>query len=235
MATPISGPWSSKNEANVSTLARSIARLVRGPKAQQLTGNSDKVEIAWWFAPTGDQYRIKGRAFILPRPDHPLYEKFTPHAKRLSPRKNQERGDFDWEQERRRIFEKLSPTIRASFCRPVPGTPLSARDRKGNGHGGDDGDKETRDYDPNEWPAELKMDGDKNLIDKSLHNFALMCVSGPWEPPLSYFGACARGGPLTQPPANLLSLTYIQCHRAILGRLVSRDQHSQLGVEASDT
>lgn len=139
---------------------------VRGPKAQQLTGSSDKVEIAWWFAPTGDQYRITGRAFILPRPDHPLHKQFQEHAKRLAPPMTKTKEEFDWESERRRIFEKLSPAIRASFCRPIPGTPLAAKDRQDGG----------KDYDPNDWPVELKMDGDKELIEQSLSNFSLIVI-----------------------------------------------------------
>jgi len=122
------------------------------------------MELVWWFSPTGDQYRITGRAYILPRPDHELYSVFAEHARRLSPPKTKAGGDFDWEAERYRIFEKLSPPIRASFLRPIPGTPLSSQDRKDGGE----------DYDPNDWPKELTMDGDKKLIDKALSNFALM-------------------------------------------------------------
>ena len=38
--------------------------------------------------------------------------------------------DFNWEDERVRQFRKLSPELRASFVRPVPGTKLSDWDGK---------------------------------------------------------------------------------------------------------
>lgn len=134
------------------------------PKSQQLTKNPH-FELAWWFAPSGDQFRITGRAYILGRPDHPATSTFlSEHGKRLAPPGLQGDGEFNWEDERKRIYEKISPPIRASFARPIPGTPLKESERKEGGGG---------DYNPNDWPAELKMDGDKKLLEESYHNFAL--------------------------------------------------------------
>ena len=122
------------------------------------------MEIAWWFAPTGDQYRITGNAFIIGKPGDETAQSFAEHAKRLAP--SGIKGEFNWEDERRRIFEKCSPPIKASFVRPIPGTPLKADER---------GDKSGKDYNPHDWPLELK-DGDEELLEKSLSNFALMWV-----------------------------------------------------------
>lgn len=139
----------------------------RAPKSQQLSKES-KFEIAWWFAPSGDQFRITGRAYVLGRPDHPTTKAFLEeNGARLAPpsfESGQEKS-FNWEDERKRIFEKISPPIRASFARPIPGTPLKASDRKGDNDG--------KDYEPKEWPKELKMDDDKELVEKSFSNFAL--------------------------------------------------------------
>jgi pyridoxamine 5'-phosphate oxidase len=131
------------------------------------------MEIAWWFAPSGDQFRITGHAYVFGRPDHPTSVSFLKeHASRLAPPAfaKDKKGDeeFNWEDERRRIFEKISPPIRASFVRPIPGTPLKAGER---GDDSKDGGKE--DYEPKDWPAELEMDGDKKLLEESYSNFAL--------------------------------------------------------------
>lgn len=141
-------------------LIRSVSS--RAPKSQQL-GKDDKIEIAWWFAPSGDQFRITGHAYVYGRPDHPLSQLFLQHhAKRLAPPGN--RDNFNWEDERKRIFDKISPPIRASFARPIPGTPLKASERN-------DGTDE--DYNPNDWPEAVKPDDDKDLVAKCYNNFAL--------------------------------------------------------------
>lgn len=150
-----------------------VLTMTSAPKSQQLAKNPN-FELAWWFAPSGDQFRIKGRAYVLGRPDHEITKTFlSENAKRLSPPSFlKDKGEeFNWEDERRRIFEKISPPIRASFVRPIPGTPLKQSDRNDKHQGGSG--KGEGDYDPKSWPEELKMDGDKDLIEKSYANFAL--------------------------------------------------------------
>jgi hypothetical protein len=137
--------------------------LSSAPKSQQLHKDG-KMELAWWFAPSGDQFRITGTAFLVGRPDHEVTKSFNEqHAKRLAPVGIQ--GDFNWEDERKRIYDKISPPIRASFARPIPGTALKASER---------GEPNGEDYNPQDWPLELKTDGDKALLEKSFSNFALM-------------------------------------------------------------
>lgn len=120
------------------------------------------------------QYRIRGRAFILPHPSHPLFAQF-PHS-RLSPYSSGKESTtkFDWDSERVRIFRKMSPALRASYCRPTPGTPLS--------HGGENGG----DIDPKDFPSELPTDleakttEEKELIKIALLNMALIVIE-PFE------------------------------------------------------
>ena len=156
-----SNPSDGNDNADVSSEILLSTTDIRAPKSQQLSQN-DKIEIAWWFAPSGDQYRITGRAFIYGHPSNPISKSFIDnHAKRLSPPKLV--GKFNWEDERKRIFEKCSPGIKASFYRPAPGTPL-----KGNGKNG-------KDIDMNEFPTELK-DEDMNkegVRERCMENFAL--------------------------------------------------------------
>lgn len=122
------------------------------------------------MTPVMHQYRIRGRAFILPHPSHPLYAKF-PHS-RLSPyTKSQESSKpFDWDSERVRIFRKMSPALRASYCRPTPGTPLSH-----NGENGTDIDPKTF---PTELPTDLdaKTDEEKMHIKEALLNMAIIVI-----------------------------------------------------------
>lgn len=66
---------------------------------------------------------------------------------------------FDWARERKRIFEKLSPGLLASFARPTPGSPhpnsasLSARGGPGSL------DERAKDKLESPWPLELPQPG----------------------------------------------------------------------------
>lgn len=101
-----------------------------GPKASQIAA-SPPISLAWWLFPTKTQFRITADAFIFPPPSHPLHSKFP--ADRLAPSPN-----FNWEAERLRIWRKMSPDLRASFVRPIPGTKLEE--------------------DPEKWPTQLPTD-----------------------------------------------------------------------------
>lgn len=131
---------------------------VRGPKGEQLVENGS-TEIAWWLEPTKHQFRIRSHAFLLPPPGHPLKDKFP--SERLAPF-----DGFDWEQERLRVFRKMSPPLRASFVRPIPGTPLDQ---------GEGSDPATY---PKELPTDLeaKTDKDKELVKQALEHLALIVL-----------------------------------------------------------
>ncbi|GAA6059845.1 hypothetical protein JCM10212_003757 [Sporobolomyces blumeae] len=135
----------------------------RTPKSVQMAANP-AVEIAWWLAATQHQYRIVGKAYILASPafakasDSP---KFPFPADELSPYPG-----FNWEDERIRQFRKLSPELRASFVRPIPGTKLSEWDGKME----DLPEKLVEGYD------EAKSDDEKKQLDEALRNFALIVI-----------------------------------------------------------
>jgi len=103
-----------------------ISVVYRTPKSMQLAADPS-VEIAWWLAATQHQFRILGKAYILPSPafSSSSNTKFPFPSDKLAPY-----PDFNWEDERIRQFRKLSPELRASFVRPVPGTKLSEWDGK---------------------------------------------------------------------------------------------------------
>ncbi|GAA6017928.1 hypothetical protein JCM11491_001222 [Sporobolomyces phaffii] len=134
----------------------------RTPKSNQLA-QDPAVEIAWWLAATQHQFRILGKAYILPSPAFAAASstKFPFPADKLAPY-----PDFDWEHERIRQFRKLSPELRASFVRPVPGTKLSDWDGKME----DLPETLVEGYD------EAKTDEEKRHLDQALHNFALIVI-----------------------------------------------------------
>jgi tRNA-dihydrouridine synthase 2 len=67
----------------------------------------------------------------------------------LAPRSS--KGEtFDWAAERSRIFAKLSPSLRASFARPTPGSKHPQGDVKGAGEG-----EAAHEVGETEWPKEL--------------------------------------------------------------------------------
>jgi hypothetical protein len=114
------------------------------------------VQIAWWIDGSQEQYRIAGKAHIIPAPGHALHRHFV-HT--LSEGQN-----YDWEAKRIEVFKKMSPVMKASWCRPTPGSRLE---------GGEDEAKK--------WPVEIEepKPGDeegKRLWDMSLSNFALVII-----------------------------------------------------------
>ncbi|KAG0151531.1 hypothetical protein CROQUDRAFT_503238 [Cronartium quercuum f. sp. fusiforme G11] len=137
---------------------------IRSPKIDQLIDKQSKVQdgkpasICWWFASTGEQYRIQANAYIYPPPSlESKFPKFMPAGKTLSP-ENMEQVEFDWEAERRRIFEKISPELKASFLRPAPGKPL---------------EEVPSDQSSSHWPTEITTDAQKTL---ALDRFALIVL-----------------------------------------------------------
>ncbi|GAA6038899.1 hypothetical protein JCM8097_000563 [Rhodosporidiobolus ruineniae] len=152
----------------------------RSPKARQLA-SSPSVELAWWLTATQHQFRIQGSAYILPSPSFSHTSTATPSASsardadpvassafsfpfpeaKLAPY-----DGFSWEQERQRQFRKLSPELRASFYRPVPGTTIAE-------WGGKMEDL------PQELPESVeKAEGEeqKKQVEQALKNMALVVI-----------------------------------------------------------
>ncbi|KAF9260850.1 hypothetical protein L218DRAFT_562892 [Marasmius fiardii PR-910] len=86
------------------------------PKVNQIIANPN-VQIHWYIEGTREQFRISGKTFIVPSPEHTNCECHKDSIKPLY-------FEFDWEAKRMAIFKGLSSHMRASWCRPVPGTPL---------------------------------------------------------------------------------------------------------------
>lgn len=142
---------------------------IRTPKVSQINSNAH-VHIVHWIEGTQEQFRFNGRAVIVPSPCHALYQ----HFMRVIPnqRSNGSYGiaalvdsGFDWEKKRIDIFKSLSGHMRATWCRPVPGSPLTG------------GEEEAR-----KWPARLEEPGvdsdeeSKSNWETALANFALLVI-----------------------------------------------------------
>lgn len=157
----------------------------RTPKVRQLAQNA-RVEIAWWIPGIQEQFRIAGRAYVLPSPEFGTDTVVPPVGEVLAGEKAQMElgvrkleGDFpgaelggegfDWEGKRVEVFDTMSGHMKASWVRPVPGTPLP---------GGYAAAKE--------WPESLPKlseveEGDggeesKRLLKDALKNFALVVI-----------------------------------------------------------
>ena len=124
-------------------------------------------------ASTAHQFRIRGRSYIYGQEGHPINATFP--VARLSPPGI---TPFNFNEERKRIFRKMSPGLRASYCRPVPGTPL---------------DSTNPPIDPSTFPKELPIDLDENAseqekawLEEAMGQMALLVIE-PFEVDWSVF------------------------------------------------
>jgi len=128
---------------------------VRTPKVHQLKANPN-VELAWWIEGTQEQFRISGKAYVFSAPEKSVSTLPQPFTE----------SKINWEEERQEGFKKLSGFMKASWCRPTPGTPL-------NEHGGKEAAKK--------WPQKLPEQGEgteeeEKQLKEALSNFALLVV-----------------------------------------------------------
>lgn len=112
-------------------------------KYQELEENPN-VELAFWMEKTGVQFRISGKAAVLPnKPEEKsALEKIL---KETLHTKGSEATPEYWTKKRDEEFEKMSGHLRATFARPPPGTPLE--DLK-------EGEK------PGDWSESIKPPGE---------------------------------------------------------------------------
>nr|AAS66952.1 orf-3 [Melampsora lini]AAS66954.1 orf-3 [Melampsora lini] len=138
---------------------------IRSPKIDQLVNRKEDVQdgqsasVCWWFADSGEQYRIRALTYIVPPPSLELeFPKFIPSDKKLNPL-NLGSLEFNWESERKRVFEKVSPELQASFLRSIPGEALENLSN----------DQLPKTY----WPTKINTDEEKS---KALDRFALVIL-----------------------------------------------------------
>ncbi|KAK0465855.1 uncharacterized protein EV420DRAFT_797973 [Desarmillaria tabescens] len=142
----------------------------RTPKTSQIISNPH-VQLAWWIEGAKEQYRVAGLATIIPAPTNSLYKHFL-HSTQAG-NSNGSMGilfkeGFDWEAKRQEVFKSMSPYMKASWCRPTPGSPLVG------------GEEEAK-----KWPLKLEepnaegewsSEENKRLWETALSHFALLVV-----------------------------------------------------------
>ncbi|KAF5385152.1 hypothetical protein D9615_001080 [Tricholomella constricta] len=140
---------------------------IRTPKTTQIISNPH-VQIAWWIDSTQEQFRISGLASAIPTPANALYKHFlhnVRNAKSTSAVAALSREGFDWEAKRKQMFKSMSGHMKASWCRPVPGTRLEGEEEEAR-----------------KWPVKLEEPGDdadeetRRNWETALANFALLIV-----------------------------------------------------------
>ncbi|KAG2050338.1 hypothetical protein BDR06DRAFT_998680 [Suillus hirtellus] len=133
---------------------------IRTPKVAQIMSNpSHRVEAHFWTKATNEQFRVSGHAAIYPSPElqenkgiegvGEVYDAFRSQG-------------WDWEDERQRQFDSVGAHMRASWCRPVPGSPMDSYS------------------DAEKWPVTVAKPGEEGYDAKNYEeargNFALLLI-----------------------------------------------------------
>ncbi|KAI0066598.1 hypothetical protein BV25DRAFT_1905609 [Artomyces pyxidatus] len=131
----------------------------RTPKAKQIAHQS-AVEVCWWIDGSADQFRFAGRARVVGAP--PLELKPLPGCAALAAL---DAAGFDWEAKHHEMFDAVSEHMRASWCRPPPGSVLEGGYEEMDG-----------------WPTSVKRTGEaetdeeKKFTQQAFGNYALMAI-----------------------------------------------------------
>ena len=126
-----------------------------------MTGNP-RVEIAWWIASTQEQFRIAGTAYIIPASSH-VQQGIINSPEDQEAMAELKREGFDWEMKRRAVFDSMSGHMKATWCRPPPGSRLEGRYEEAG----------------KSWPKMLPKLGSKENereLEVALGNFALVVI-----------------------------------------------------------
>ncbi len=92
------------------------------PKAAQLASDPT-FEIAWWIENTAVQFRIQGKAYVVPNHDQ-VSDELKKCVEKIAGKGDEANPEW-WISERKRLWkDSMSGHLRASFARPTPGTPL---------------------------------------------------------------------------------------------------------------
>ncbi|SJL03010.1 uncharacterized protein ARMOST_06355 [Armillaria ostoyae] len=143
----------------------------RTPKTSQIISNPH-VQLAWWIEGAKEQYRVTGLATIIPVPTNGLHKHFLHYTQAGKDNNGAmtmlRKEGFDWEVKRQEVYRGMSPYMKASWCRPIPGSPLVG------------GEEEAK-----KWPVKLEepnADGEwsseenKRLWETALSHFALVVI-----------------------------------------------------------
>ncbi|CAO1636885.1 unnamed protein product [Parajaminaea phylloscopi] len=183
---PFDKAWEGSRSLVLSTTDIRAPKALEMIKAAEQSGEGSRGEIVWWQESSQIQLRLNGVYHLLPTASHPLAKSFP--RQRLAPLPAQGSSDseqkktFDWAKERSRQWEKLSPSLLASFVRPTPSGPHPHNDKFkafGQGEGAAEGE-DSKDEVNQPWPQELpppdkaETEEQKRQLAESEKNFALI-------------------------------------------------------------
>jgi len=102
------------------------------------TSAGEYVEAMFWFESTQNQWRMRGRTYLLAEDDVDETPAITDVLKRyLVPQGTGtssgggEKKEWTWKKEVQMHFVNLTPALRGSLANPPPGTPVSPGDNEG--------------------------------------------------------------------------------------------------------
>lgn len=117
------------------------------------------MEANFWIKATNEQFRISGRAAIYPSLELTEQKGIEGVGVVYDAFKNQR---WNWEDERRKQFDDVGAHMRASWCRPVPGSPMDSYSDAGK------------------WPIKVTKPGEEGYdvknYEEALGNFALLLI-----------------------------------------------------------
>ncbi|RAK96074.1 uncharacterized protein BO80DRAFT_417767 [Aspergillus ibericus CBS 121593] len=101
---------------------------VRMEKVGELGSSGGVVEGMFWLAEVGEQWRVKGKGFVLGGKEGEEEREVVGRGLRLKEggkEKEKEEGEWTWERQVDMYFANHSPAMRGTFKNPPPGTPRS--------------------------------------------------------------------------------------------------------------
>jgi hypothetical protein len=133
---------------------------IRTPKVTQIKSNPDhRVEAHFWIRATNEQFRVSGRMAIYPSPDFKETKGIEGMGEVYDAFRSQ---GWNWEDVRRKQFDNVGALMRATWCRPVPGSPMNSYS------------------DAEKWPVEVAKPGEEGYdaknYEEALGNFALLLI-----------------------------------------------------------
>ncbi|CCL98547.1 uncharacterized protein FIBRA_00547 [Fibroporia radiculosa] len=137
---------------------------IRTPKVVQLRAHP-QAELCWWMAGSSDQFRLLGPVRIVSSPHaDPQHAPSLWTSSLAFDKMDAQR--FDWEKQRLEVFDNMSAHMKASWCRPPPGSVMESYE------------------DAKKWPqtvpklGEAETEEDKRNQEQALRNFCT-CARGP--------------------------------------------------------
>ncbi|RPB04165.1 hypothetical protein L873DRAFT_1799627 [Choiromyces venosus 120613-1] len=116
------------------------SELLNTSKPGECIGTSagEYVEAMFWFESTQNQWRMRGRTYLLAEEDvddtpavTEVLERYIV-AQNTSPEvQERKKNEWTWKKEVQMHFANLTPSLRGSFANPPPGTPVSLSDDGG--------------------------------------------------------------------------------------------------------